>query len=116
MSFQDYCDDILDLHTGLMSASQIAEARAAFAAAGKKEAVAKHPDAGMKLAELIAKVSRLAGNQKIAIERAAGKDASIAQLFVDSAEKALAGKPKKAELLNLITLNSEASRSLNAQR
>jgi len=117
MSFQDYCEDNLDLQTGLMSAAQIAEARASFHAVSEKVKVEKHKDAGLKLAELIAKVSRLAASQSIAIAKAAeqGKDASIAKLFVAQAEQALTGKAKKADLLNLITLSSEASRCLNAQ-
>lgn len=118
MSFQTYCEDILDLHAGLMSAAQIAEARASFKAASTKVATEKHRDAGLKLAELNAKVDRLLANQKISAVKAEeqGLDASIVKLFVAQAEQALAGKAKKADLLNLITLSSEASRALNDQR
>tara|TARA_R110000850_G_scaffold275207_1_gene414150 strand:+ start:23636 stop:23998 length:363 start_codon:yes stop_codon:yes gene_type:complete len=118
MSFQTYCEDILDLHTGLMSAAQIAEARASFTSVSEKEKVQKHKDAGLKLPELIAKVDRLAASQQIATAKAEseGLDTSIAKLFVAQAAQALAGKAKKADLLNLITLSSEASRALNNQR
>jgi len=115
MNFQNYCEDMLDLHTGLMSAAQIAEARASFKAASEKVATAKHKDSGLKLSDLIAKVTRLAASQSIAINKAQGLNTEIAQIYVAQANKALAGKAKKADLLNLITLSSEASRLLNSQ-
>jgi hypothetical protein len=115
MNFQTYCDDILDLHTGLMSAEQIAEARASFKAASEKVATAKHKDSGLKMNELIAKVTRLADSQSIAINKAQGLNTEIAQMFVAQANRALAGKAKKSDLLNLITLSSEASRAINSQ-
>lgn len=117
MTFQEYCEDILDLHTGLMSETEIAEAMAGYRKwTAPKEKAAKHPDAKLKLAELRAKVERFISSQKIAIERNGDKDLSIVKAFVEQAEEALNGKPKKADLLALITLNSEASRHINDQR
>jgi len=116
MKFQTYCDDMLDLHTGLMSAAQIAEARASFKSASEKVATEKHKDAGLKLHDLIEKVTRLAASQTIAINKALGLNSEIAKMFVAQANQELAGKAKKANLLNLITLSSEASRAINSQR
>ncbi|RLJ20014.1 hypothetical protein DJ031_06810 [bacterium endosymbiont of Escarpia laminata] len=116
ITFQEYCEDILDQHTALMS---IEERRQAYAGYRKmvapKAKTERHPDAKLKLAELRAKVERFMVSQKVTIERNAGKDLSIATAFVEQAETALNGKAKKADFLALITLNSEASRHINGQ-
>jgi hypothetical protein len=118
MTFEEYCEDILDRHIGLMGEDERAEAYASYKAwmAPKKKAVVeRHPDSKLKLSELEAKVERLLASQKIAIERAKNANAAVAKEFVRQAEAALAGKHTKADLLSLITLSSQASRQLNDQ-
>ena len=116
MTFQEYCEDLLNRHTGLMSTEERNEAYAGYrqmiAPKAKNE---KHPDARLKLAELKAKVTRLVASQKITKERNADKDLSIVAAFIEQAEAALNGKSRKADYLALITLNSEASRHINGQ-
>lgn len=76
----------------------------------------KHQDAHLNLADLKAKVSRLVASTKINIERNSDKDVSLCAEVVERAELLFSKKATKAELLDLITLNSEASRQLNNQK
>ena len=116
INFQEYCEDILDQHIGLMSSEQIKEAMAGYqACVAPKLKTEKTSDSKLKLAELKSKLARLVSSQKIAIERNSDKDISTAEAFVKQAEEALEGKATKANLLVLISLNSEVSRYINSQ-
>jgi len=116
ISFEDYVSDVLDLQVGLMSEKQIAEARTGYNKLfAPKPVVAKHRLSNVKVAELRKMIEHFVSSQKIAIERNSDKDLTIVKTFIAEAEKALAGRAEKAELLKLIDLNSEASRSLAAQ-
>jgi uncharacterized UBP type Zn finger protein len=86
------------------------------AKAPKTTKTEKHQDAHLNLSDLKAKVSRLVASTKINIERNADKDVSLCIEVVSQAEVLFRKKATKAELLNLITLNSEASRQLNNQK
>lgn len=115
LTFTEYCEDFLDVQVCLMSEKERSEAfegyNTLFVKNERKEA---HKDAGLKLPELKAKVSRLVSNQKIAIERNTDKDVSKARAFVSAAEN-LKGRITKDMLLNLITMSSGASREINRQ-
>lgn len=116
MTFQDYCDDILDQHIGLMSEEELQKAIASYKNwMAPKEKIENHPDSKLKLNDLKAKVERLLASQKIAVVRAAGKDVALVEAFIVQAEEALSRKAKKSELLALITLSSDASRNLTQQ-
>jgi len=117
LTFNEYCEDFLDQHIGLMSDAELATAKAGYNAlfvTVKK--VAKHADAGMKLDALKSKVARLVASQKINVERAEVSDLSTAKAYIAKAEAALSAKTKKTDLLELITLNSEVSRFINSQK
>ncbi len=84
----------------------------------KKEVAVKHPDSGLKLSELKAKASRLINCQSYDIKKYSdtGFDLSKSQEVVKLGNEILSGKATKAKLLDLITLNSIASRFINSQR
>lgn len=112
MTFEDYQDDMLHGHE-----SDPAIAYANYLQFTRKaSSKIKHPDHGLKLAELKSKVERLLNSQKITIERNGEKDTSLASSFVSAAEQALASNVKKADLLDLITMSSAASRHINSQK
>ena len=118
MTFEEYCEDFLDQHIGLMNQSERNEAYAGYKKLLQKSktTTAKHPDSHLKVNELRLKIQRLIDGQKISIERNAEKDVSLARLFIRQATAALSGKTKKSELLELIDLNSDASRQINLQQ
>ena len=78
--------------------------------------VEKHQDSHLKLADLKAKAERLVASQKINIERNSDKDTSLCAEVVKQGNVLFSRKATKQELLDLITLNSEASRQLNNQK
>lgn len=119
MSFETFCFDIADVQPALLSDAQRSAIFAdyqAFVAPKRQAAAVKHPDAGMKAADVRYKLARLVGDQKFDIAKHSKLNVEFAKAFVARAEAALAGKSTKAELLELITINSEVSRDLNTQK
>ena len=120
LTFEDYLEDILDLHIGIMSDVEINSAKTgyiAFCAPTPKAAtLVSHPDSKMKLAELRNKVERFISSATITVERNQEKDLTLVLSFAAKAKSVLDGRHTKAALLDLITLNSEANRHMNSQR
>lgn len=116
-SFEEYCEDYLDLSVALMSSAERAYHREGYASwmAPEKSApkTPKHADAGLSVDALKAKLLRLVASQKRAIESIPAHNLDIPKCFIAAAETALAGKAKKSQLLDLITDNSNVSRFLN---
>lgn len=117
MTFEDFCDDILDLHVGMMTERQIADARLLYANHGKstKQNAEKHRDAHLSAGAVRQKLERLLASQKIAMQMHSHVDLTIANAFVAQAETALSRRTKKTDLLDLITMNSDVSRSIKNQ-
>ena len=117
MTFNEFCDDILDLHVGMMTESQIADARLLYSNHGKtsKPGAPKHRDANLSAGAVRSKLERLLASQKIDMQKHSNVDLTIANAFVAKAEAALARRTKKADLLELITMNSDVSRSIKNQ-
>ena len=120
MTFNDYCDDIINQSTGLMTEKQLEEARVGYKAwmapRPAATAAAKHPDAKYAVSTLVKKVKVFIENQRRAAANSSGYDVTLSLNFVAKATEALAGKPEKSELIDLIVMNSDASRALNAQK
>ena len=84
--------------------------------AAKKEVSVKHPDSKMKLAELEAKAKRLVASQEYAVNKYSNElDVSESVAVVEMSKKIFAKKATKAQLLALVTANSNASRKINDQ-
>jgi len=117
MTFEDFCDDILDLHIGMMTEQQIADARLLYSNHGKsaKPNAEKHRDAHLSAVAVRQKLERLLVSQKIDMQKYSHVDLTIANAFVAKAEAALARRTKKEDLLDLITMNSDVSRSIKNQ-
>lgn len=121
MNFNEYIEDVLDLHTGLMSEEQVAEARKSFEQfMTPKKASETHPEMKKPVAELRARCERLVIGQSNAIARVSDKPEFAAALI--SAKAAVAeGKrilsmkrATKAEFIAHAEQNSAASRVMNA--
>ena len=120
ISFEDYCEDILDLQITLMSVADLRECKAAYKnyVSPSKKVIKKenHPDSYLKLADLKAKAKRLISNQAYAVNKYRDDfDVSLSVNVVTKAAELFESKVTKAKLLDLITLNSQASRALNNQ-
>ena len=127
ISFEDYCEDILDLQITLMSVADLRECKAAYTSyinpaytsyinPAKKVAKENHPDSHLKLADLKTKAKRLMSNQVYAVNKYGDSfDVSLSVSVVAKATELSESKVTKAKLLDLITLNSQASRALNNQ-
>lgn len=128
MSFEEFLEDILDQHAGLMSDSALAAAREAYEAWIAPKKAATKPVAleingkPAKASEGLAYARRNAANQEKAMARAIARNANsqglaayllAAQAAIDSA-KALGEKPRKAEIAAAIRLNQAASQAANA--
>lgn len=120
MTFEEYIEDVLDLHIGLMSKQEIEERRRAFEAANKQEKrEPADPDMKKPLAELREHTARLVAAQKRAVQKFAGTpgftDAlTAASLAIAEGEALLAAKkPTKAQFIAHKTSNSNASRMMN---
>jgi len=113
ITFEDYCEELLDMHICLMTEQEIKEAYQGYIT--KPTKVEKHKWAHLKVGALRAKAENLIDCQRIAIERNADKDISLTIALVKYADELFSKKATKAQLLDLITKNSEASRILNAQ-
>lgn len=129
MSFEEFLEDILDQHAGLMSDSALAAARAGYEewVAPQKKAATKPVALEIngkpaKASEGLAYARRNAANQEKAMARAIARNANsqglaayllAAQAAIDSA-KALGEKPRKAEIAAAIRLNQAASQAANA--
>jgi hypothetical protein len=119
MSFEEYCEDIADVQIALLSDDQRANVFAnyqAFTAPARTVKVEKHHDAQLKAVDVRAKLQRLVNDQKFAVVKYSALNVEFAKSFIARAEATLAGKATKAELLELITINSEVSRDLNSQK
>ena len=115
MTFEEYCEDFLDLQVGLMSDQALTEARASYDALSTRTKKAeKHPDLKLPVAELRARCERLVEGQKISIERATDAEGiAAARVAVEFGERLLAKRATKAEFVEHKELNSHASRLLN---
>ena len=83
---------------------------------GKKAAVEKHPDSKLKLSALLSKAERLVKSQEYAVNKFNGlMDLALSNEVIRVAKELFGSKPTKAKLLNLITMNSDASRYVNEQ-
>lgn len=126
ITFEEYCEDYLDLNIGLMSELQIIEARAGYqslidAARAQKPFIAKHPDMKLPIAELRARCERLVSGQRNAVAKFSAvegfDDAALgaARAAVAHGEALLSAKrPTKAEFIAHAAQNSDASRLMNA--
>lgn len=121
MTFTEYLEDILDMHAGLMSESEIAQARRGFELfSAPKKAIESHPDTKNSVADLRARCERLVAGQNKAIARVSGKpefaDAIVAaRAAVAEGVRVLSAKrPTKAEFIAHAEQNSAASREMNA--
>ncbi len=125
LKFQDFCDDILNQSTGLMSDAQLSAARQAYRAwiAPKKSESAKteHPDMKKSLAELRSRCERLVKGQQYDVskfESCQGYESAIAagKSAIAAGQAALAGKGKKSDFIAHAEMNSLASRLFNAAK
>ena len=88
-----------------------AETGFAFREKSVKKTTVKHPDAGLKLGQLKEKVERLINNQKYAVKKhSANVDCGVLITVIERYETM---KATKSNLLELITMNSEASKKFN---
>lgn len=116
ITFQEYTEDFLGQAIALMSEEALTQARKGYAALTATVTTSAHPDAGLKVADLRGKVERFVRSASITIERNQNLDLALVRTFVARATAALQGRATKAALLDLIDLNSAASRHINAQR
>lgn len=124
LSFEDFCDDVLNLSLGLASHSEIEEARISYQTwlspkkTKKKTNEEKHPDLKQSLDYLIQRASRLVKSQKYAINKFAhderyGEAIKYGTKAVELGEFLLNKKSTKAEFIAHAEMNSEASRIFN---
>lgn len=122
ITFEDYCEDFLDLATGLMSDQQLAEARIGYQAllARQTKPAPQHPDMKRQASELRARCERLTANQRYAVEKfqtAPGFDPAAlnaARAAVAEGERILSAKrATKADFIAHAEQNSQASRLMN---
>lgn len=120
MTFTEYLEDVLDMHAGLMSEAEIAQARKGFELfSAPKKASEAHPDMKKSVTELRARCERLVAGQNNAIARVFDKpefSAAIvaARAAVAEGKRVLSAKrPAKAEFIAHAEQNSAASREMN---
>jgi len=115
LTFEDYCDDIIGLSLGLAGNEEIAQARKTYKEWMKPvEKEDNHSDSNMKLGDLRNKAKNLTISQEYAINKYKDSfDVNFVEKHVRYAKELLSGKNTKAQLLDLITANSEISRDLN---
>jgi hypothetical protein len=75
----------------------------------------KHADSKLKAPQLLAKAIRLVASQEYAINKYPELDMKESKEVVNLAQKLFSKKATKAQLLALITANSNASRKVNNQ-
>lgn len=115
ITFEEYCEDMLDQHIALMSDEELAVAKAAFNSLNTK------PSAKVVIKEtvkqLTTELARLAAMQERSISFAEAKGLDVTPLsdFVELAKKALSVKTSKKDLVAAIEASREASRAMNAQ-
>lgn len=121
MNFAEYLEDILDMHAGLMSEAEIAQARKGFELfSTPKKASEAHPDTKKSVTELRARCERLVVGQNNAIARVSDKPEFAAAIIaarsaVAEGKRILSAKrPTKAEFIAHAEQNSAASREMNA--
>lgn len=121
MTFDEYLEDILDLQRGLMSESEIFQARKGYELfSSPKKTSADHPDTKKSVTELRARCERLVVGQRNAIARVSDKPAFAAAIIAARASVAegervlLAKRPTKSEFIAHAEQNSAASRAMNA--
>ena len=121
ISFAEYIEDVLDLHIGLMSEKDLADAREGYERfIAPKQINPKHPDMKMSSADLIARCKRLVDGQAYAVAKFAdqpGYEAAViaAKEAIAEGHRILAAKrPTKADLIAHAQMNSNASRAMNA--
>lgn len=121
MTFTEYLEDILDLHAGLMSEVEIAQARKGFELfSAPKQANEAHPDMKKSAIELRTRCERLVNGQINAIARVSDKPQFAAAVVAARAAAAegkrllAAKRATKAEYIAHASQNSEASRAMNA--
>lgn len=121
MNFTEFLEDVLGLHTGLMSEEEMVEARKAFESfSAPKKAAETHPEMKKNVTELRARCERLVAGQSNAIARVAEKPEFAAAIIAARAAVAegnrilSAKRPTKAEFIAHADQNSAASRQMNA--
>jgi len=122
MSFEDFCDDVLNKSIGLLSANEIEQAQLAYQnwlKPNKQPTKPDHPDMKKPLSALIERTKRLVQSQKYAIEKFSDdpryKSAIEAGLkAIEYGEAILANKKsKKSDFIAHAEMNSTASRLFN---
>lgn len=121
MNFDDFAEDVLGLHTGLMSSEERMQARAAYERWQEPATAATpvHPDMKLQTHVLRQRCERLVAGQKTSVARAIGSVASLrlAAESVAFGEMLLSQKrTTKADFIKHATMNSDASRALNNDR
>jgi len=121
MSFQEYVEDVLDLHIGLMSKREIQDARKGYESfTAPRISDPKHPDMKKNVTELRARCERLVVGQSNAVAKFSGvsgyENALIsARTAVAEGRRILSAKrATKAEYIAHAEMNSDASRKMNA--
>lgn len=121
VSFNEYLEDVLDLHVGLMSEAALIEARKGYEAwSAPRKADAKHPDMKMSADELRSRCERLVAGQQYAMKKfadAIGYESALVAACAAVAEglRLLSLKrATKAEYIAHAAMNSDASRKMNA--
>ena len=120
MSFNEYLEDMLDLHDGLMSDAELDSARKSYNTFVSQKSVTEHPDMKLPLAQLRERCQRLVNGQSGAIARSADKPEYAAAITIASAavaegQRLLSEKrPTKAQFIAHAEMNANASRAMNA--
>jgi len=120
ITFEEFCYDFRDLAPGLLEGEFLLEVRQDYKAfistPWKTDVAEKHPDAGLKLAELKEKTTRLISSAEYSINKHGETLNVVAAIaLVADAKAVFSGRATKAQLLELITRNSDVSRDLNNQ-
>lgn len=116
MTFDEFCFDIVG--SAPITAAEESQMRVdwmRYTQAAKKVARVKHADEHLTASAVRAKLERLVASQRYDVNRYPHLQLDFAREFLAKADAALAARTKKADLLDLITLNSEVSRNINAQ-
>ena len=125
LTFNQYCEEFLDLQTGLMSDQQIKDAKIGFDLLSSKKPAPTNPDLKLKVSELRGRCERLTRGQKNAIEKVIAanlkdeqsKEALIAAtISVKMGDQLLSGHGTKKQFVEHFEINSHASRLMNQVR
>ena len=121
MTFNEYLEDVLDLHVGLMSEREINDARESYKSfTAPRVADPKHPDMKKTATELRSRCERLVSGQSNAVAKfsgASGYESALiaARASVAEGRRILSAKRvTKAEYIAHAEMNSDASRKMNA--